>query len=197
MKGGEEKEVLAGLVALVAQLTAPELPWEATDGIIYMLRELCVRFANVDDSEREDVVMSDKVLLPLMTELADVSRLSHYPQSDDLRTTLWRQLPSIAEAIGKRRFKGLYLDLFIELLAKNLDDRHGTGASQLSIHAAGQCCEELANLIGVGIFRGRLEAVGAERAFDTVMNERRMEARCAEGRERFVSPFGPPPTSAH
>ena len=174
-------------------INRPKAPWEATDGCIYLLRELCIRFANRDDSEREDVVVSDNILLPLMTELADVSRLSHYPQSDDLRTTLWRQLPPIAEALGKRRFKGLYLDLFIELLAKNLDDRYGTGASQLSIHAAGQCAEELANLIGVGIFRGRLEATGGEQAFDRVMEDRRREKQMATaaGREVFVSPFGP------
>jgi hypothetical protein len=175
----------------------PKAPWEATDGCIYLIRELCVRFANRDDSEREDVVMSDNTLLPLMTELAEVCRLSHYPQSDDLRTTLWRQLPPMAEALGKRRFKGLYLDLFIELLAKNLDDRSGAGASQLSIHAAGQCAEELANLIGVGIFRGRMEATGREEAFDRIMAERRMEQQMAAatgrfGREVFHSPFGPP-----
>jgi len=151
-----------------------------------------MRFPNRDDTEREDVVMSDTILLPLMTELADVVRLQHYPQSDDMRTTLWRQLPPIAEALGKRRFKSLYLDLFIELLAKNLDDRYGTGASQLSIHAAGQCAEELAKLIGVGIFRGRLEATGGEDAFDKVMEERRREQQMAGEREMFVSPFGPP-----
>mmetsp|Transcript_24365 Transcript_24365/g.51022 ORF Transcript_24365/g.51022 Transcript_24365/m.51022 type:complete len:949 (+) Transcript_24365:84-2930(+) len=177
----------------------PKAPWEATDGCIYLMRELCVRFANRDHSEREDVVLDDNTLLPLMTELADSCRLSHYPQSDDLRTTLWRQLPPIAEALGKRRFKSLYLDLFIELLAKNLDDRCGTGASQLSIHAAGQCAEELANLIGVGIFRGRLEAVGREDAFDRVMEERRREQMMAKaaGTGKFLgaknfSPFGPP-----
>ncbi|KAL9191093.1 hypothetical protein ACHAXT_000799 [Thalassiosira profunda] len=170
----------------------PKAPWEATDGCIYLLRELCIRFANRDDTAREDVVMSDDILLPIMTELADVCRLSHYPQSDDLRTTLWRQLPPIAEALGKRRFKGLYLDLFIELLAKNLDDRYGSGASQLSIHAAGQCAEEIAKLIGVGIFRGRLEAVGGEDAFDSVMQERRRDKHMAVGREVFHSPFGPP-----
>ena len=179
----------------------PKAPWEATDGCIYLLRELCVRFANIDDSEREDVIMNDKILLPLMTELADVCRLAHYPQSDDLRTTLWRQLPPIAEALGKRRFKGLYLDIFIELLAKNLDDRHGTGASQLSIHAAGQCAEELANLSGVRIFRGRLEAVGGEEAFDRVIESRKREQQMAAaagrfpGREVFQSPFGPPVTA--
>lgn len=177
----------------------PKAPWEATDGCIYLIRELCVRFANQDDTDKEDVVMSDAVLLPLMTELADVGRLSHYPQSDDLRTTLWRQLPVIAEALGKRRFKGLYLDLFIDSLAKNLDDRYG-GASQLSIHAAGQCAEEIANLIGVGIFRGRLEATGrGEDAFDRVMEERRRESNMTTmsrgnfaGREVFHSPFAPP-----
>eukprot|EP00571_Detonula_confervacea_P013737 CAMPEP_0172298416 /NCGR_PEP_ID=MMETSP1058-20130122/1086_1 /TAXON_ID=83371 /ORGANISM="Detonula confervacea, Strain CCMP 353" /LENGTH=881 /DNA_ID=CAMNT_0013007691 /DNA_START=25 /DNA_END=2670 /DNA_ORIENTATION=- len=175
----------------------PKAPWEATDGCVYLLRELCMRFANGDDTEREDVVMTDAILLPLMTELADVCRLSHYPQSDDLRTTLWRQMPPIAEALGKRRFKGLYLDLFIELLAKNLDDRCGTGASQLSIHAAGQCAEEIANLIGVGIFRGRVEATGREEAFDRVMEDRRREQHMAAangrfGKEVFHSPFGPP-----
>ena len=175
----------------------PKQPWEATDGAIYLLRELCTRFPNMDDTEREDVVLGDKILLPLMTELADVARLSHYPQSDDLRTTLFKQLPQIAESMGKRRFKGLYLDLFIELISKNLDDRHGTGASQLSIHAAGQCCEEIAKLIGFGIMRGRLEAIGCDDAFDSVMEERKREQAMFAtpghfiGREAF-SPFGPP-----
>ncbi|KAL7444969.1 hypothetical protein ACHAXM_010990 [Skeletonema potamos] len=175
----------------------PKHPWEATDGAIYLLRELCTRFPNRDDTEREDVVLGDNILLPLMSELADVARLSHYPQSDDLRTTLFKQLPQIAVAIGKRRFKGLYLDLFIELLSKNLDDRCGTGASQLSIHAAGQCCEEIAKLIGFGIMRGRLEAIGCDEAFDSVMEERKREQAMLAtpghfiGKEAF-SPFGPP-----
>jgi len=175
----------------------PKQPWEATDGALYLLRELCTRFPNSDGTEREDVVLGDNILLPLMTELADVARLSHYPQSDDLRTTLFKQLPQIAEAMGKRRFKGLYLDLFIELISKNLNDRHGSGASQLSIHAAGQCCEDIAKLIGFGIMRGRLEAIGCDDAFDSVMEERKREQSMIAtqghfiGREAF-SPFGPP-----
>jgi hypothetical protein len=175
----------------------PRHPWEATDGAIYLLRELVTRFPNTDDTEREDVVLDDNILLPLMTELADVTRLSHYPQSDDLRTTLWKQLPQIAVAMGKRRFKSLYLDLFIELLSKNLDDRYGTGASQLSIHAAGQCCEEIAKLIGVGIMRGRMEALSCDDVFDRVMEERKREQTTAAATGRFIgsesfSPFGPP-----
>ena len=182
----------------------PKAPWEATDGCVYLLRELCVRFPTEDSTEREGVVVTDATLLPLVTELADVCRLSHYPQSDDLRTTLWRQLPSIAGALGKRRFKTLYLDLFVDLLAKNLDERSGAGMSQLSVHAAGQCAEELASLIGPGVFRGRLEAAGMDAgfAFDRVMEERRRERAVvgAAGRfpggggEMFRSPFGPPMT---
>lgn len=171
----------------------PRAPWESTDGCIYLLRELCVRFGNANvGAKRSDVVVDDTVLLPLMTELVDVCRLSHYPQSDDLRTTLWKQLPPIAEALGKRRFKGVYLDLFVELLAKNLDNSSGSGATQLSIHAAGQCAEELATLIGVGVFRGRLgDTNGGQNAFDRVMEERKRDHQlCGPG---FVhSPFGPP-----
>ena len=69
----------------------------------------------------------------------------------------------------------MYLDLFVDLLAKNLDDSSGSGATQLSIHAAGQCAEELATLIGIGVFRGRLESTGGQGAFDRVMQERKRE----------------------
>lgn len=176
----------------------PKAPWEATDGCVYLIRELCIRFADKEDTERDDIVLGDNILLPIMTELADVCRLSHYPQSDDLRTTLWRQLPPIAQALGKRRFKSMYLELFVELLSKNIDDRFNC-ASQLSVHAAGQCAEELANLIGHGIFRGRLNEVsqsGAE-AFDRVMEERKREHMAQQAAGGFAgaaqfSPFGPP-----
>ncbi|KAL7486063.1 hypothetical protein ACHAW6_011669 [Cyclotella cf. meneghiniana] len=176
-------------------LDRPKAPWEASDGCVYLIREICIRFADNDDTAREDVVIGDAVLMPIMTELADVCRLSHYPQSDDLRTTLWRQLPPIARALGKRRFKGMYLDLFIELLCKNIDDRFNC-ASQLSVHAAGQCTEELANLIGHGIFRGRLAEVGGAEAFDRVMEERKREHIAQQAAGGFVgamqfSPFGP------
>lgn len=56
----------------------PKAPWEATDGRIYLNRELCIRFADKNDTERDDIVLGDAILLPIMTELADVCRLSHY-----------------------------------------------------------------------------------------------------------------------
>ena len=165
-------------------ITREKAPWEATDGCIYLIRELCVRLANPNSS---DLVLSDDVLMPLLTELADNCRLKHYPQSDDLRATLWKQLPIMAQALGKQRFKRNYLQTFLEIMIDNMDEK--SHASQLSVHAAGQCAEELANLVGRGIFRGRLEEDWQREIFDKAMDERSRMVKTmpAEG----FSPFGP------
>ena len=60
----------------------------------------------------------------------------------------------MASSLGKQRFKRLYLDLLTDLLFNTLNDRT---ASPLSKHAAGQCAEDLSQLVGDGIFLGRLE----------------------------------------
>lgn len=159
-------------------------PWEATDGCIYLLRELCTRLCNPNDS---GIIVSDDVLLPIMTELVDTCRVKHFPQSDDLRTTLWKQLPLIAKALGKQRFKRSYLHMFLDMLIDNLDEK--TNASQLSVHAAGQCAEELANLVGMSILRGRLEDGWQRDIFDAVIEKRRGMAKTMPS-EGF-SPFGP------
>jgi hypothetical protein len=175
-------------------LTRERMPWEATDGCIYLIRELCVRCTGSGEAVAQGVVLSDEVLLPLLTELEDVCRCKHFPQSDDMRATLWRQLPIMANALGKNRFKRQYLHIFLDLLAANLDaDRSGSGASQLSVHAAGQCAEELAKLVGFGIFRGRLEAEGERQveAFDRAMEERKKTAHMGPPVEQGFSPFGP------
>lgn len=175
-------------------LTRERMPWEATDGCIYLIRELCVRCTGSGEAAAQGVVLSDEVLLPLLTELEDVCRCKHFPQSDDMRATLWRQLPIMANALGKNRFKRQYLHIFLDLLAANLDaDRSGSGASQLSVHAAGQCAEELARLVGFGIFRGRLEAEGEWQveAFDRAMEDRKRQAHMGPPVEQGFSPFGP------
>ena len=77
--------------------------------------------------------------------------------------------------------------MFIDILVDNLDEK--SHASQLSVHAAGQCAEELANLVGHGIFRGRLEEDWQRENFDKVMEERRNVAK-ANPPQAF-SPFGP------
>lgn len=163
----------------------PKAPWEATDGCIYMLRELCILSASPEMPAQVD--LSDKVLMPLLTELADVCRVQHFPQSHELRATLWHQLTPMAYALGKERFKRLYLDIFIELLMSNLESRTATA---LSKHAAGQCAEELANLVGVGIFRGRIQDDFQREIFDSTMEERKRERAMAGPGDSF-SPFGP------
>jgi hypothetical protein len=153
-------------------INRPKQPWEATDGCIYLRAELAK-------------VLDDETLMPLMTELADVCRVQHFPQSHELRTTLWKQLPEMARAVGKDRFKRSYLELFLDLLFSNLDSRT---ASQLSIHAAGQCADELSQLVGRAIFRGRLEDYQVE-TFDKVMRERQQYKGPQGG---GFTPFGPP-----
>lgn len=164
-------------------------PWEATDGCIYLIRELCrICSPPVDGSSpiNDDILLSDDELTKLCKELADVCRVQHFPQSDELRTTLWRCLPNMAFCIGKERFKRHYLEIFMDLLFSNLESRT---ASQLSMHAAGQCAEDLSNLVGVSIFRGRLEDYQLE-VFDRAIRERQMMSKGPSMGNSF-SPFGP------
>jgi HEAT repeat len=167
----------------------PKAPWEATDGCIYLLRELCQKCSPPTDGSaplRMDILLSDDDLKVWLKELADVCRVQHFPQSDDLRTTLWRSLPTMAYAIGKDRFKRHFLDIFMDLLFSNMESR---SASQLSVHAAGQCAEELSLLVGPAIFRGRLEDYQRD-LFDRTMRERQMMPKGPAGGDSF-SPFGP------
>ena len=172
-------------------INRPKSPWEATDGCIYLIRELCVRFCtNGPGTIQEGLALTDDILIPIMTELADVCRVKHFPQGDDLRTTLWKQLPFIAKSLGKQRFKRHYLQSFMDLLMMNMENRHDA-LSQLSVHAAGQCADELSSLVGLGIFRGRMEEDWQRNVFDQVMEERRRMALAeGPGPEPF-SPFGP------
>ena len=168
-------------------VTRPKAPWEATDGCIYLLRELTILGCG-DKNTNPDLTMTDEVLLPLLTELVDVCRVQHFPQGDDLRATLWRQLPSMAKALGKQRFKHLYLDIFLDLLMSNMER---TTASALSKHAAGQCAEELAQLVGLPIFRGRLDDY-QKSTFDKAMRERQQQMPKGPVDAGAFSPFGPP-----
>lgn len=163
-------------------ITRPKAPWEATDGCIYLMREL-VQVCSDDQSNQLE--LKDDTLLPLFKEMLDVCRVKHFPQADDLRATLFRQLPAIARALGKQRFKRIYLQLILDIIIDTLDS--GT-ASALSKHAAGQCCEELGTLVGAGIFRGRLEDYQQE-IYDRAMQERENMPKgpVSDG----MSPFGP------
>lgn len=154
----------------------PKAPWEATDGCIFLMRELI-----------GTMEPSDEVLLPLMQEMADVCRVKHFPHSDDMRTTLFRQLPAMARSLGKNRFKTLYLHMFMDVLINTLESK---SESALSQHAAGQCAEELGELVGPMILRGRLDDY-QQAIYDKAMRERREIPR-GPVMEHFTSPFGPP-----
>jgi len=142
------------------------MPWEATDGCIYMLRELSSFYAYVRNNDMDDdklknamAYVNDELIVTLMKKLLDACRVKHFPQSDDLRATLFKQLPTIARNIGKTTFKRKYLNLFLKLLMDNV--RSNDVASASCKFAASQCCEQLANFVGVSIFRGRCEEIGA------------------------------------
>ena len=169
-------------------VTRPKAPWEATDGCVYLLRELVVLGCGEENEKHPELTMTDELLLPLLTELADVCRVQHFPQGDDLRATLWRQLPGMAHALGKQRFKRTYLTIFTDLLISNMER---STASALSKHAAGQCAEELAQLVGYSIFRGRLDDYQQE-TFDKAMRDRQHNAPKGPMDGGGFSPFGPP-----
>eukprot|EP00592_Proboscia_alata_P022528 CAMPEP_0194424418 /NCGR_PEP_ID=MMETSP0176-20130528/23691_1 /TAXON_ID=216777 /ORGANISM="Proboscia alata, Strain PI-D3" /LENGTH=162 /DNA_ID=CAMNT_0039234167 /DNA_START=104 /DNA_END=592 /DNA_ORIENTATION=+ len=153
--------------------------------------------------------MEDDVLLPLLTELMDVCRVNHFPQGNDLRTTLFKNLVGMAHGLGKKRFKRHYFELVTELLFATLEVEHGPHSSnfrtddardgnQLAIHAAEKCCEELSELVGSMIFRGRLDD-GQQEVYDSVIQKRRRDRQSpgpvgdmglVMGRDAFAGGFG-------
>jgi hypothetical protein len=182
-------------------VTREKQPWEATDGCLYMIREMmdaCVQSSNNSDKGLQP--LGDDVLLPLLTQVADVCRVSHFPQGDDLRATLWRQLPAMCTSVGKLRTKRLYLELFLDLLLRNLES---TTASAISKHAASTCAFELSQLVGPSIFMGRLQDDRQRHCVENVFRERQQQEQSMMGHSmaqnnpdqqtpKQFSPFEPP-----
>jgi hypothetical protein len=150
-----------------------------------LIREYIVRHCQDDNTATS---LSDDVLIPLCTEVVDVCRLRHFPQSDDIRTTLWKCVPAIAFALGKQRFKNRYLDIFLDLLFYDLES---SSSSQLLQHAAGQCLEEISSMIGSNMFRARLEEHQCM-IYDRIIPERQMIPKGPTGGSIIFSPFEPP-----
>jgi len=170
----------------------PKQPWEATDGCLYLIREL-IETCNQPDSAMTP--LGDDVLLPLLQEVADICRVSHFPQSDELRATLWRQLPGMMTAVGKMRCKRLYLEVFLDLLMRNIESRT---ASAISRHAAIACAHELGTLVGPNILRGRIYDDYQREALDRALRERAIEEgntspmMMMQQQQTQFSPFEPP-----
>jgi hypothetical protein len=173
-------------------ITRPKQPWEATDGCLYLIRELMETC-----SQPDSVVppLSDDVLLPLLQDVAEVCRVSHFPQGDELRATLWRQLPGMMNAIGKVRCKKLYLEVFLDLLMRNLESN---SASAISKHAAATCAYELGEFVGPNIFRGRIYDDYQKTVLDRALREREIEEQNMapmlqqQRQQTQFSPFEPP-----
>ncbi|CEG46510.1 conserved hypothetical protein [Plasmopara halstedii] len=69
-----------------------------------------------------------------------------------LQETLWKQLPLMCEALGKKVFKR-YLELFFDPLVFTLQ-----GSNRLAKFAARDCVAQISKQIGPSIFLGRLDA---------------------------------------
>lgn len=111
-------------------------PWEASDGAVYLLRELA--------STCPDYVASQ---LPAAAELAT---LDHFEHAHKLRATLWSCLPALARRVGKAAFRP-HVELFLDAMFRDL--RCGQALTEV---AAGNCTAALRDWFGVSVFAGRL-----------------------------------------
>ncbi|KAL4425118.1 hypothetical protein ABPG77_008223 [Micractinium sp. CCAP 211/92] len=114
----------------------PKEPWEASDGAVYMIRELSA--------------VAPAAVPEFLPALAELARMQHFAHAANLHETIWKQLPVIAENVGKKVFKP-HLDEFLGPLFRSLACGH-----RLCEAAAGRCIGALRDLIGPGIFAGRL-----------------------------------------
>ncbi|KAK9917751.1 hypothetical protein WJX75_007815 [Coccomyxa subellipsoidea] len=114
----------------------PKEPWEASDGAIYLLREL----AQVAPETGPE-------FLPVLAEVASVTHFSH---CRNLQETVWNELPAIAAGLGKRVFKR-HMDALLEPMFASLASDH-----QLCRAAAGKCAGRLRDFVGPGIWAGHL-----------------------------------------
>ena len=88
----------------------------------------------------------------LLPEVAELARLHHFPQTDSLKESIWRQLPVVAKRLGKKAFKQ-HLELFLPAL---FDSALTEAQSHPCRQSAASCIRQLADFIGRGIFEGRL-----------------------------------------
>ena len=111
-------------------------PWEASDGAVYLIRELSKR--------------RPQLALEFLPQLSALARLSTFQHAFNLHETIWRCIPVIARAVGAKAFKQ-HLELFLGALFVDLACGH-----QLAEVAAGKCLGALRDLVGPSILAGRL-----------------------------------------
>lgn len=112
-------------------------PWEATDGAVHLAAEL----SELDPAGTE-------ARLSLLSRLAGIDSFIH---AYALRETIFKALPRVARAVGKRAFKP-HLEELLTPLFRSLSCGH-----QLAEHAAGMCLGAIRDMIGPNILAGRLD----------------------------------------
>lgn len=114
-------------------------PWERSDGAVYLMRELAAGHPTE--------------VAALMPILAEVAGLDHFTHHYNLLETVWKQLPSIAEGLGKKLFK-THFNVFIKPLYYTLQC-----TNNLARATAEDCIRAIGKILGPSIVLGRVDQV--------------------------------------
>ncbi|KAH9503018.1 hypothetical protein Btru_072633 [Bulinus truncatus] len=130
----------------------PPQPWELADGCVNLLAEL---------SHIPSVSGQVSKLIPAMANACNIKNYTRYP---NFLETVCKQLPNIAQGLGKRPFK-MYLELFFDYIFEALESD-----AILTSSAASQCIIDLCVFLGPGIVRGRIESFNSSHLpkFDSI-----------------------------
>jgi hypothetical protein len=111
--------------------------WEASDGAVYLLRELSAT--------------SPDTVKPRLAALTDLAALRHFEHAPKLRETVWNCVPVIARRLGKQALKP-HLEGLLEPLFRDL-----VCGAQLTECAAGKCVAALRDWLGTSVLAARLD----------------------------------------
>jgi hypothetical protein len=117
-------------------------PWETSDGCIYLVLSL----ASLPAADTKTNIAEE-----FLAGLGAVGMTRHFAHHTNMITTLWTQMPSIAQAMGKKPFKR-HLEHLLEPLLYGL-----TCENRLAENAAAQTVTFIDEFIGHNIFVGRLQ----------------------------------------
>lgn len=111
-------------------------PWEASDGCVYMVRELAIY--------QPDLSLE---FIPMLLELCRIKEFNHCYH---LHESVWKCMPMIAKSIGKKKFK-VYLSDVLYYVMESVESKN-----QLERISAFNFLEFLDKFIGHTILKGYL-----------------------------------------
>jgi len=114
--------------------------WEYTDGCVHLLRELV---AALPTSQ-----YFDQFVPSTLPQIAGKRDFAHF---HELQQTVWKSIPAMGRAVGKRKFK-MYLELLLVPMIETLECKN-----RLAMNAAGQCITFCNTFIGSKFFIPRLK----------------------------------------